>query len=179
MKKFIISVFVLIISANAFAIGSLVAQYKVEHHPLVESLEWDGSSNSSGNAFTLRLKNGHEIYFRGIKSNFTFNKWSAIRNINDVHFITDDHYESSEKGSNYLYLRIRDLCKATGTNYNDVLSILDNYNEFCRLLNTIPYVRDASVEKLGIKYSKDHYVYLYRWSYDKENENKLIEIPEE
>ena len=179
MKKVVICGFILIVSANAFALGSIIAQYKVEHHPLVRSLDYDGSSNCSGNAFTLRLKNGHEIYFTGVKSNFTFNKWSGICYINDVHFVTDDNYESSEKGSLYLYLRLIDLCKATGTNYNNVLSILDNYNEFCKLLNSIPWIQDDDAEKLYVKYNANHYVYLYRGSIAKEQENKFIEIPED
>ncbi len=178
MKKAVISVFILIVSTNAFAIGSIIAQYKVEHHPLVESLEWDGSSNCSGNAFTLRLKNGHEIYFRDIKSNFTFNKWSGIVLVNDVEFSFVEYKNSINIGG-YRYLRIRDLCKATGANYNNILSILDNYNEFCKLLNSIPWILDKETEKMCADYTANYYVYLYRGSIAVEQDNKFIEIPKE
>ncbi|MBO4729137.1 MAG: hypothetical protein J5631_11995 [Spirochaetaceae bacterium] len=178
MKKAVISVFILIISINAFALGTIEAEYKLQNHPLVESLDYDGSSNSLGNAFTLKLKNGHVIYFSGVKSNFTFNKWSDIHYINDVRFSTVE-FEPFEKGGDYGWLRIKDFCKATGTNYNDLYSILDNYIEFCKLLNSMPWRLDKNAEKLCAKYSDNHYVYLYRGGRALTQENKFIEIPKE
>lgn len=177
MKKYVVSVFILLISINVFALGSIEAEYKLINHPLFESLEWDGSSNAS-NAFTLKLKNGHEIYFRGVKDNFTFNKWSGIAYVNNVRFSFSE-YKDSVNIKNIGYLSIRDLCKATGTNYNDVYSILDNYNDFCRLLNTMPWILDEEAEQLCVNYTDTHYVYLYRGSLASNQENKFIEIPEE
>ena len=175
MKKYIISFFILIISINAFASGRIDA--KVMQHPLVESCYIDTSNDCFGWAFTLKLKNGHEIYFSDVKSDLTFGKWSRIFYINDVTFFTIDHYESSEKSGQYRFLRLKDFCMTTNTEYYDVFAILNNYKDFCKLLNTIPYIEDASAEKMGVKYSDKRYVYFYRWS--KVNEYKLIEIPEE
>ena len=179
MKKIIISFFILIVSANAFAIGSLVAQYKVEHHPLVESLDYDGSSNCLGNAFTLKLKNGHEIYFSGVKSNFTFNKWSELHYINDVSFSTVEYKFPENLSIGHGYLRLKDFCKATGTNYNDLYSILNDYNGFCKLLNSMPWILDDDAEKMCVKYTASNYVYLYRGSLSTKQENNFIEITEE
>ncbi len=176
MKKYIISVFVLIISINTFASGRIDA--KVMQHPLVESCYIDTSNDCFGWAFTLKLKNGHEIYFSDVKSDLTFNKWSNIHYINDVRFSTVE-FEPFKKGGDYGCLQIKDFCKATGTNYNDLYSILDNYIEFCKLLNSIPWRLDKNAEKLCAKYSDNHYVYLYRGGRALNEENKFIEIPEE
>lgn len=181
MKKLIISVFVLILSANVFSFGNLDSfEDKILKHPLVKSYDFDASNDSLGYSFTLKLKNGHVIYFEDVKSDLTFNKWSGISHINDVQFSCTDFNPVSNEKRGHGYIRIKDICKATGTNYNDVFSILDNYNEFCKLLNSIPYARDDSAEKLCIKYSEKHYVYLYRWSYDEafEYANNFIEISE-
>ncbi len=125
----------------------------------------------------MKLKNGHVIYFEDVKSDLTFGKWSGIRYVNDVKFSFVE-YKNSVNSRSFSYLRLKDLCKATGTNYNDVFSILDNYNEFCRLLNTVPWVweEDKNAEKLCAEYTNDYYVYLYR--YTNEKVNKFIEIPE-
>ena len=179
MKKAVISVFILIISINALALGTIEAEYKLQNHPLVESLDYDGSSNSLGNAFTLKLKNGHEIYFSGVKSNFTFNKWSEIHYINDDSFSTVEYKFPENLRTGHGYLRLKDFCKATGINYNDLYSILDDYNEFCKLLNSMPWILDDDAEKLCVKYSASNYVYLYRGSLSTNQENKFIEIPKE
>ena len=112
---------------------------KILKHPLAESYDFDASNDSLGYSFTLKLKNGHVIYFEDVKSDLTFGKWSGIRYVNDVKFSFVE-YKNSVNSRSFSYLRLKDLCKATGTNYNDVFSILDNYNEFCRLLNTVPWV---------------------------------------
>lgn len=177
MKKIIISVMLLLINCVIFASGRI--DTRIMQHPLVEYCELDTSSNCQ-EAFTVKLKNGHEIYFTDVKLNLTFNKWSGISHINDVQFSCTDFNPVSNEKRGHGYIRIKDICKATGTNYNDVFSILDNYNEFCRLLNSLPWTKDDSAEKLCIKYSEKHYVYLYRWSYDEafEYANNFIEISE-
>lgn len=180
MKKLIISVFVLILSANVFSFGKLDSfEDKILKHPLVKSYDFDASNDTFGYNFILKLKNGHEIYFRGVKDDLTFNKWSGISHINDVQFSCTDFNPVSNEKRGHGYIRIKDICKATGTNYNDVFSILDNYNEFCRLLNTVPWVweEDKNAEKLCAEYTNDYYVYLYR--YTNEKVNKFIEIPED
>lgn len=178
MKKYVVSVLVLLISFNVFASGRI--DTRIMQHPLVEYCDLDTSSNAS-EAFTVKLKNGHEIYFRGVKDNFTFNKWSGINYINDgskkVYFSSVE-YKDLVNTTGYGYLRIRDLCMATGTDYNDVFYILDNYNEFCRLLNSIPWRLDENAEKLCARYSDTHYVDLYRGSGSTSAKNKFIEIPE-
>lgn len=170
MKKYIISVFILIISINAFASGRIDS--KVMQHPLVESCYIDTSNDCFGWAFTLKLKNGHEIYFDSIKSDLTFDKWSGIRYINDVYFSYAE-YKNSVKTGGYSYLRIRDFCKATGTHYNNIESILNDYNEFCKLLNLLPYVSDDSTKRVCAKYSEIYLVDLRRYT------DNFIEIPEE
>ena len=123
----------------------------------------------------LTLTNGHTVSFKEIPNSLSFREYGSLRYINNVLFWF------TEKGNQSGVIRIKDLCKATNTNYYDLYSILNNYNDFCRLLNTIPYARDDTAEKMGIEYSGGNYVYLYRWSEDKafEYENKFIEIPEE
>ncbi|MDD6486153.1 MAG: hypothetical protein PUF61_04325 [Spirochaetales bacterium] len=169
MKKVVISVFVLMVSVNAFASGKI--DTKVMQHPLVESCHIDTSNDCFGWAFTVKLKNGHEIYFDSINSDLTFGKWSGIRYINDVYFGYVE-YKDSVKTGGYSYLRIRDFCKATETYYNDFESILNDYNEFCRLLNLLPYVSDDSAKKICAKYSEKKIIELHRYT------DKLIEIPE-
>ncbi len=179
MKKTIIYIFVLMVSANAFAFGGLEPfEDKVLKHPLVKSYDFDASNDSLGYSFTLKLKNGHEIYFEDVRSDLSFGKWSGICYVNDVQFYFVE-YKKSAKNQSFGYLRLRDLCKATDTNYNNVFSILDNYNDFCKLLNSIPWILDKDAKKMCAKYSDNHYVYLYRFSYGKECENKLIEIPKD
>ncbi|NLK46949.1 MAG: hypothetical protein GX297_09920 [Treponema sp.] len=177
MKKVIIPVFILILSANVFAFGCLETfEDKVLKHPLVRSYDFDASNDSLGYSFTLKLKNGHEIYFQDVKSNLTFGKWGGIMYVNDVRFLYVEYKNSVNKGG-FGYLRIKDLCKATGTNYNNVLSILDNYNEFCRLLNSLTWTKDASAEEVCAKYTDNYCVYLYRAYMS--DENKFIEIPKD
>ena len=180
MKKIIISVILLIICFSAFPLGSHESfETKILKHPLVESYDFDASNDTFGYNFILKLKNGHEIYFRGVKDDLTFNKWSGISHINDVQFSCTDFNPVAMKRGGHGYIRIKDICKATGTNYNDVFSILDNYNEFCKLLNTIPWRLDHDADDLCAKYSDTHYVYLYRGSGALKQENKFIEITEE
>jgi len=177
MKKVIIPVFILILSANVFAFGCLETfEDKVLKHPLVRSYDFDASNDSLGYSFTLKLKNGHEIYFQEVKSNLAFGKWSGIRYVNDVKFSTV-RCDLPGKNRTYGYLFLKDFCKATGTNYNDLYSILDNYNEFCKLLNSIPWAQDESAEKLCAKYSDKHYSNLYRVTVGKIN--YFIEIPKD
>ena len=57
--------------------------------------------------------------------------------------------------------------------------LLENYIEFCKLLNSMPWRLDKNAEKLCAKYSDNHYVYLYRGGRALNEENKFIEIPEE
>lgn len=103
MKKNFISIFILIIGINAFASGSI--ETMILRHPLVKSFDYDGSNNRGG-SFKLQLKNGHEIYFQGVKSDLTFNTWSAIRYVNDITFSTV-RYEFAGKSGDYgcLFLR--------------------------------------------------------------------------
>lgn len=160
MKKIIVSFILLIICFSASSLGSHESfETKILKHPLAESYDFDASNDTFGYNFILKLKNGHEIYFIGVKDDLTFNKWSGISHINDVSFDFAEYKNSVNEGG-YGYLRIKDLCKATGTNYNDVFSILDNYNEFCKLLNTIPWGRDKDAEKLCAKYSDKYFVYI-------------------
>ena len=186
MKKIAISMFLILISFNLFASGSM--EDKVLKHPLVKSFDYEKSDDDWGCSFTVKLKNGHKIYFKNVKSDLTFGKWGGILYINDVYFFCEEYKKSSK--INHSYLRLNDLCKAIGKNYNDVYSVLDNYNEFCKVLNSLPWNLDEDPEKLCVKYSDKNYVYLYRGNGILEylyrehgilekDENKFIEIPED
>lgn len=111
----------------------------------------------------LTLTNGHTVSFVDIPNDLVFYKRGGIFCINNVRFCS---VGSKSKG-NRLYLR--DLSKATNTNYYDLFTILDNYNDFCKLLNSLPY----DTQEVCAKYSDSYYVYLYR------RNNSFIEIPEE
>lgn len=199
MKKIISALFFIFIAAFAFSkaqkeiIQPDELKKILEQHPLVEKAEMDeiefdwklktlfyikiGREKYLPYYFDLylTLTNGHTVSFKEIPNSLSFREYGSLRYINNVRFWF------TEKGNQSGIIRIKDLCKATNTNYYDLYSILNNYNDFCRLLNTIPYARDDTAEKMGIEYSGGNYVYLYRWSKDKafEYENKFIEIPEE
>ena len=199
MKKIIYALFFIFIAAFAFSkaqkeiIQPDELKKILEQHPLVEKADiyevsyfWTlksfyyekmGREQELPYTFDLDLvlTNGHTVSFKEIPNSLSFREYGSLRYINNVLFWF------TEKGNQSGVIRIKDLCKATNTNYYDLYSILNNYNDFCRLLNTIPYARDDTAEKMGIEYSGGNYVYLYRWSKDKafEYENKFIEIPEE
>ena len=54
--------------------------------------------------------------------------------------------DKNDKWESAIYLK--DLCKATDTDYYDLYTILDNYKNFCKLLNSIPWRLDKEAEKL-------------------------------
>lgn len=176
MKRAVILGLLLIISFNVFASGSM--EDKVLKHPLVKSFDYEKSDDDWGCSFTVKLKNGHEIYFKNVKSDLTFGNWGGILHINNVYFFYEEYKKSSEE--NHYYLRLNDLYKATGKNFKNVYSVLDNYNEFCKLLNSIPWKLDENAEKLCAKYSDAYYIYLYRGDgILKKHENIFIEIPKD
>ena len=73
MKKTIELILTLLISFNIFAYGSM--EDKVLKHPLVKSFDYEKSDDDWGYSFAVKLKNGHEIYFKNVKSDLTFGKW--------------------------------------------------------------------------------------------------------
>ena len=147
----------------------------IEQHPLVEKAEiyevfrgtyWDAifkpKSAMKKLPYTfdldLTLTNGHTVTFKEIPNDLTFYKDGALHHINDVYFAYDEH-KSNGKVEGFSRIYLRDLCKATDTNYYDLYTILDNYNEFCKVLNSISWRLDKDAEKLCAKYSEKHYVY--------------------
>ena len=176
MKKIFGLILSLLIVFYTFASSNI--EDKVLKHSLVKSFDYEKSDDDWGCSFTVKLKNGHVIYFKNVKPNLTFGKWGGILYINDVFFFSEEYKKTRKE--NLYYLRLKDLYKATGTNYKDVYSILDNYNEFCKLLNTIPWKLDEYSKNLCANYSTNYYVYLYRGNgILKKHENIFIEIPEE
>ena len=154
--------------------------YEVYYHSLLKVIYYKSRGEEPKGTYTfdldLTLTNGHEITFKMIKSDLTFGKWGSLHHVNNVQFCSADNKENSMNG----IIKLKDLRKATGTNCYDLYSILDNYIEFCKLLNSIPWILDENAEKLCAKYSNSNYVNLYRslcsTSYPV---NNFIEIPEE
>lgn len=154
--------------------------YEVYYHSLLKVIYYKSRGEEPKCSYSfdldLTLTNGHEITFKMIKSDLTFGKWGSIHHVNKVYFCSADNKDNSQNG----IIKFKDLCKATGANYYNLNSILDNYIEFCKLLNSIPWILDENAEKLCAKYSNSNYVNLYRslcsTSYPV---NNFIEIPEE
>lgn len=165
----------------------------IEQHPLVEKARiyevyydsfWKvtfyksiGKEPNCSYTFDLDLylKNGHTIIFKTIPNSLSFHKYGRLQQINDVHFNCVDHKDKSGYGN----IRLRDFCKATNTNYYDLYSILDNYTDFCKVLNLLPEKQDNFAEKVCADYSDGYYVDLYRGGCSLTPENKFIEILEE
>ncbi len=165
----------------------------IEQHPLVEKARiyevyydsfWKvtfyksiGKEPNCSYTFDLDLylKNGHTIIFKTIPNSLSFHKYGRLQQINDIHFNCVDHNGHSGYGN----IRLRDFCKATNTNYYDLYSILDNYTDFCKVLNLLPEKQDNFAEKVCATYSDEDYVDLYRGGTSLVLENKFIEIPEE
>ena len=199
MKRKITALLFLCISAFAFCkpkekiIQPDELEKIIEQHPLVEKARiYDAYCDSFWKAIfyksigkepncsytfdlDLTLTNGHKVTFCMIKSDLTFGKWGSLHQVNNVYFSSVDYKEKSSNG----IIKLKDLCKATGTNYYDLYSILDNYIEFCKLLNSIPWRLDKNAEKLCAKYTARNYVDLYRGSGVTSEENRFIEVPKE
>lgn len=166
----------------------------IELHPLVENAEMDeiwfdwtlktffyksiGREKYLPYTFDLylTLTNGHTVVFLSVPNDLMFYKEGAIQSVNNVYF-SSDYSKNENRINDAIYLK--DLCKATATNYYDLYTILDNYNDFCKLLNSISWRLDNDSEKLCAKYSGEYCVYLYRGSWATEQENRFIEIPSE
>ena len=200
MKKRITVLFFMFIAAFAFCktkeeiIQPRELEKIIEQHPLVEKAEMDeiefdwklktlfyikiGREKYLPYYFDLylTLTNGHTIKFLSVPNDLTFHKDGALQKINNVLFSSD----KNDKWESAIYLK--DLCKATDTDYYDLYTILDNYKNFCKLLNSIPWRLDKEAEKLCAKYSGVDYVDIYR-GYGSilgaSEKNKFIEIPEE
>ena len=123
----------------------------------------------------LTLTNGHTVTFKSIPNSLSFHEYGRLQQINDVHFNCVDHKDKSGYGN----IRLRDFCKATNTNYYDLYSILDNYTDFCKVLNLLPEKQDNFAEKVCATYSDEDYVDLFRGGCSLTPENKFIEILEE
>lgn len=203
MKRNIVILFLIFLAANAFCkakeeiIQPDELKKIIEQHPLVEKADiyevyYDSlikamyyKSKGEDPKCTyffdldLTLTNGHTLFFKEIPNSLSFHSGGGLLcindNIKDIYFSSIDYKEDSCFGR----IKLKDLCKATNTNYYDLYSILDNYNEFCRLLNSIPWRLNKNAEKLCARYSEKNYVYLYRGSGSTSEENKFIEIPEE
>lgn len=166
----------------------------IEQHPLVEKARiyeaycdslWKaifyksiGKEPNCSYTFDLdlTLTNGHTVIFKSIPNSLSFHKCGRLQQINNVQFASVDHKKKSSNGSIYL----KDFCKATDTNYFNLYSILDNYIDFCKLLNSVPWILDEKAEKLCARYSDEDYVDLYRSLCSTYNpENNFIEIPED
>ena len=200
MKKSLLVLFCLCFAISAFCkpkekiIQPDELEKVIEQHPLVEKARiyeayydslWKaifyksiGKEPNCSYKFDLdlTLTNGHHVTFKSIPNSLSFHEYGRLQLINDVLFASVDHKKKSTNGSFYL----KDLCKATDTNYYDLYSILDNYIDFCKLLNSIPWILDEKAEKLCARYSDEDYVDLYRSLCSTYNpENNFIEIPEE
>ena len=166
----------------------------IEQHPLVEKARiygaycdsfWKatfyksiGKEPNCSYTFDLdlTLTNGHTVIFKSIPNSLSFHKCGRLQQINNVQFASVDHKKKSINGSFYL----KDFCKATDTNYFNLYSILDNYIDFCKLLNSVPWILDEKAEKLCARYSDEDYVDLYRSLCSTYNpENNFIEILED
>lgn len=145
--------------------------YEVYYHSLLKVIFYKSRGEEPKCSYSfdldLTLTNGHEITFKMIKSDLTFGKWGSIHHVNKVYFCSADNKDNSQNG----IIKFKDLCKATDINYFNLYSVLDNYKDFCKLLNSIPYVLDKNAEKLCAKYSYRDYVDLYRFN------DAFIEIP--
>ncbi|NLK46340.1 MAG: hypothetical protein GX297_06785 [Treponema sp.] len=127
----------------------------------------------------LTLTNGHTVGFLTVPNELIFHKEGRLNYIENINFLSERHKSNGKVDDYWTGIYLKDLCKATDTNYYDLYTILDNYNDFCKLLNSIPCIDDEDAEKVCAKYSEKHCVYLYRWSVASDEENKFIEIPEE
>ena len=147
--------------------------YEVYYHSLLKVIYYKSRGEEPKCSYSfdldLTLTNGHEITFKMIKSDLTFGKWGSIHHVNKVYFCSADNKDNSQNG----IIKFKDLCKATDINYFNLYSVLDNYKDFCKLLNSIPYVLDKNAEKLCAKYSYRDYVNLYRFN------DAFIEIPDD
>lgn len=191
--RFSLSLLCLCFATNAFCKpkGKIIQPDElekiIEQHPLVEKARiYDAYCDSFWKAIfyksigkepncsytfdlDLTLTNGHAVTFREIPNNLSFHDYGRLHHINNVNFNSVDHKTKSDNGSIYL----KDLCRATDTNYYNLYSILDDYIDFCKLLNSLPYKKDKSAKKICAKYSDEDYVNLYRF------DDSFIEIHNE
>lgn len=198
MKKRITVLFFMFIAAFAFCktkeeiIQPRELEKIIEQHPLVEKAEiyevyydslikavyYKSKGEEPKCTYTfdldLTLTNGHKAKFFYVKSDLTFDKdYSAIHSIDNVVF---GFYRLKQKNNIWDsydgadFISIRDLCLIKDVDFTNLFDILNNFNIFCKVLNTLPFMKDGHLEYF---YDKNHKVGIHRVS------ECIIEIPEE